>query len=153
MTPEFALRHKMYSCRAHTYNFDRNVKPQKYDADYSPWGIMDHCNSHYMDCPMWLRNTFIPAPCENKRPSESIEDFFKSFTTLSNERWAHKLDLKSTGDAQEGRSPTTTQSSRKVMSHLKRDRSFEQAPTAKRRSGPPRDVKVTAGTDGPGNDG
>ena len=120
----------MYTCRTHTYNSDRNVKPQKYDADYSPWGILDHRNSHYMDCPMWLRNTFIPAPCENKGPSESIEDLFKPFTTLSNERRAHKLDLQTTGEAQEGRSPTTRQSSQGCLILS------ETAPSNKRR--PPR---------------
>jgi len=118
------------SLRTHSYNFNNNEEPQKYDADYSPWGILNHCNSHYMDCPMWLRNTFIPAPCENKGPSESIEDLFKPFTTLSNERWAHKLDLKSTGGAQEGRSPTTRQSSQGCLILS------ETAPSNKRR--PPR---------------
>ena len=67
------------SLRTHTHNFDRNEEPQKYDAHYSPWGILDHCNSNYMDCPLWLRNTLIPAPCENKGPNESIEELFKPF--------------------------------------------------------------------------
>ena len=83
-----------------------------------------------MDCPMWLRNAFIPAPSENKGPSESTEKIFRPLKIISNERRAHKLCIKNTGEARGGRSPTTRQSSQGCLILS------ETAPSNKRR--PPR---------------
>ena len=84
------------SLRTHTFNFSKNDEQYKLDEHFSPWGLLDHCNKNYMDCPVWIRNSFISAPSERIGPNKSIADIFKPIHYENNERWLNSLGITAT---------------------------------------------------------
>ena len=95
------------SLRTHTFNFGKNDEPYKYDERFTPWGLLDHCNKNYMDSPVWLRNTCIAAPKENRGLNKSILDIFKPMYVGNNESWLNNPIITATGKSlRKGEPPT-----------------------------------------------
>ena len=76
---------------------------------FTPWGLLDHCNKNYMDSPVWLRNTYIAAPKENRGFNNSLHDISKPMDEGNNERWLKNLGITATGKPLRRGPPTARQ--------------------------------------------
>ena len=126
------------SLRPHSFNLSKNDEQYKFDEHFSPWGLLDHCNTNYMDCPVWLRNSSVSAPSERIGVNKSIADLFKPIHYENNERWINSLRYYSNGKVNEQGGAAYKETQQPRATHLKRALSSKQEPTAERRSGPPR---------------